>query len=261
MIENMIDNKVVKTELCNINELRELQGEIKKLPRKSREKLRRSILENGIIAPLFVWENANGEKRILDGHQRKKVLVELSKEGKFDGTVPVVFIRAETEVEAKKYLLHITSQYGKFEHSEVVRFLEELNFGIEPFELPTGQITIRDFGWYAQTVQPPVYQITGKKPALTSLYDEKKVINLLAKIEGSTITEGEKNFLKAAATRFYEFRFDFIAEYYAHATEEMQRLMEELCLVIIDYNKAIEKGYVKLFESVKARMREEYGSD
>ncbi len=42
------------------------------------------------------------------------------------------------------------------------------------------------------------------------------------------------------------FDYHLIADYYSHSGEEMQDLMERLALVIIDFEKAIENGYVKL---------------
>jgi hypothetical protein len=46
-----------------------------------------------------------------------------------------------------------------------------------------------------------------------------------------------------------EFNYKNVAEYYAHSEKEVQELMEDSALVIIDYNKAIELGFVKLFET------------
>ena len=62
----------------------------------------------------------------------------------------------------------------------------------------------------------------------------------------ATISERERNFLKLAATRFVAFNYDCIADYYASASKEMQEAMESLALVLIDYNRAIELGFVKL---------------
>ena len=37
-----------------------------------------------------------------------------------------------------------------------------------------------------------------------------------------------------------------IADYYAHASKEMQELMEMSALVIVDFDKAYQNGYMKL---------------
>ena len=67
--------------------------------------------------------------------------------------------------------------------------------------------------------------------------------------------EEERQFLKDAAGRHNVFNYRNIAEYYAHATPEMQRLMEKSALVIIDINNAIANGYASLFADVLDTMR------
>ena len=53
------------------------------------------------------------------------------------------------------------------------------------------------------------------------------------------------------------FNYRNIAEYYAHATPEMQRLMEKNALVIIDVDDAIANGYAKLSDDIMAMMEDE----
>ena len=69
-------------------------------------------------------------------------------------------------------------------------------------------------------------------------------------IKNSNVSDREKEFLIEAAHRHSIFNFNLIADYYAHANAEMQKLMEESALVIIDFNKAIEYGFVKLTDEI-----------
>ena len=85
--------------------------------------------------------------------------------------------------------------------------------------------------------------------ALLSLDEE------IEKAEG--ITEEERQFLKDAAGRHNVFNYRNIAEYYAHAKPEMQRLMEKSALVIIDVDNAIANGYASLFADVLDTMEDE----
>lgn len=64
-------------------------------------------------------------------------------------------------------------------------------------------------------------------------------------------------FLRAAAERHTEFSFSAIAEYYSHAPTEVQALFEASALVIVDFDAAIESGFVKLTES----LAEQFGLD
>ena len=61
-----------------------------------------------------------------------------------------------------------------------------------------------------------------------------------------------------AAYRHTKFNYKNIAEYYAHANKEMQGLMEDSALVIIDFDKAIENGYVKLSEDIANQYKTEH---
>jgi len=68
------------TELVEIDELRELQGELKELTEENYQKLRGRIAEQGFSAPLFVW--GRGKRPfIIDGHQRVRTLKRMRDEG------------------------------------------------------------------------------------------------------------------------------------------------------------------------------------
>lgn len=104
---------------------------------------------------------------------------------------------------------------------------------------------------YSHKVSTPQYLPANSKPRIEELIDETKYISLLKGINDSKLPEDEKRFLKFAATRHIIFRYDKIADYYAHSDAEMQKLMEESALVIIDFNDAILNGYVELSKEVK----------
>jgi hypothetical protein len=67
--------------------------------------------------------------------------------------------------------------------------------------------------------------------------------------------------LLLAATRHIRFDFEQIAEFYAHADPDTQQLMEESALVIIDFDKAISGGYVKLSQAMGKIYASEKGGD
>ena len=104
---------------------------------------------------------------------------------------------------------------------------------------------------YSRAVRTPQYEIKGDCPQVVELYDNAKTNQFLNHIRNANISDEEKEFLRLAAYRHVKFRYDRIAEYYAHASKEMQELMEESALVIIDIDDAIANGYVKLSEKLK----------
>jgi F0F1-type ATP synthase delta subunit len=113
---------------------------------------------------------------------------------------------------------------------------------------------------YTTKINIPQYEITGDCPALSELFDDEKTNELIEEIQQSNVTDEEKEFLLKAARRHTAFNYANIAEYYAHASEEMQGLMEKSALIIIDYKDAIRNGYVNLSAAI-LRMLEEDGGE
>lgn len=114
---------------------------------------------------------------------------------------------------------------------------------------------------YTKKVTTPVYEPTGEKPKVEDLFDIKKSDELLAAIQKADISDIDKSFLTIAAYRHIIFDYSKIAEYYAHASKEVQKLMEDSALVIIDFNKAIELGYVKLKQDIADQYLEDYDDE
>jgi hypothetical protein len=110
---------------------------------------------------------------------------------------------------------------------------------------------------YTNKVDSPTYEPVGDKPDLSELYEDGHALGLIEDIKNSKLPEKEKQFLMAAASRHIVFDYGKVANYYAHSNAEVQKLMEDSALVIIDFNKAIEQGYVKLND----RLNEIFASD
>ena len=102
---------------------------------------------------------------------------------------------------------------------------------------------------YTKKIEPPIYEPKGEKPSVESLVDLSKTETLLEEINASEIPENIKIFLRHAASRHSVFNYQMIAEYYAHSSKQIQDFMEKSALVIIDFEKAIENGFVALSDS------------
>jgi len=107
---------------------------------------------------------------------------------------------------------------------------------------------------YTRKIKSPTYEPSNKKPHLLELVDTAKTKQLIKEIEESMVEPEEKAFLIEAARRHSVFNYEKIADYYAHASVDVQHLMERSALVIIDFEKAIQLGYVRLCE----KIQEEY---
>lgn len=114
---------------------------------------------------------------------------------------------------------------------------------------------------YSSRVETPIYEPRGEQPEITELYDQSKTDQLIADIDQAEIPEEEKQFLRAAAHRHTQFNYKTIAEYYCHCSPATQRLIEDSALVIIDYDRAIELGYVKLRDDLADSFIRDHGDE
>lgn len=111
---------------------------------------------------------------------------------------------------------------------------------------------------YTQKVQIPHYEPSDQCPEISDLLDRTKADQLQDTIRKAGLPKDVANFLLDAAERFVEFRFDRIADFYAHSDENIQALMEDSALVIIDFDKAIERGFVQLLEDTDQAFAQDY---
>jgi hypothetical protein len=104
---------------------------------------------------------------------------------------------------------------------------------------------------YTKVVRGLIYKPRmANPPAVSSLYNDAKLKALLERINALQLPQDLAYFFRLAAHRFVRFRFDLIAEYYAHASEDIKQIMRELVLVIVDHNDAIEAGVLKLSKEI-----------
>ena len=112
---------------------------------------------------------------------------------------------------------------------------------------------------YSSKIEAPIYEPKNLKPHIFELVDKSKTQRLIREIDASNLDIDEKMFLIDAAKRHLVFNYEKIADYYANSSKEMQHFMERSALVIIDFDKAIQYGYVKLCDEIKKQFLEEYG--
>ena len=198
---------------------------------------------------------------VLGGNQR---LAAIRKLGMKD--IPDEWAIAATDLtpeQQKEFVLRDNVQFGDWDFeilsAEFGEFdLEEMGMDMPEIEETVPDTEKDDDNPYTKLVATPIYEITGEKPAISDLYDTDKYKSLISEIEKANIPQAEKDFLSIAAQRHIVFRYDKIAEFYAHSTPETQQLMENSALVIIDFQKAIELGYVKLVKDIAVQYGETY---
>lgn len=110
---------------------------------------------------------------------------------------------------------------------------------------------------YTNKTIAPLYDPTGTQHKPEHLCDVTRTNRLLADIELADIPDDIKGFLKLAAHRHTAFNYSKIADYYATATKEVQQLFEQSALVIIDFDQAIENGFVRLDKHVEKAFKQD----
>jgi hypothetical protein len=89
-------------------------------------------------------------------------------------------------------------------------------------------------------------------PSAIALYNSEKYQKFVDEINNEKLPNDVKNFLLLSATRFIVFDYAKIAEFYCHQDEKVQNIMEKLGLVIIDFDDAIENGFVELNNEMRS---------
>lgn len=224
------------------------------------DKVASSIQEFGFKVPIIV----DSQNVIIAGHTRFKASKKLGLK-----EVPCIVSDDLTEAQIKAFRIadNKVSELATWDEELLSLELEQLAemgydlelTGVEMDELDEllDDEDEQEDDKYTSKIDVPQYEITGECPSLDELVDCEKTDELIKAIQKSNVSEQEKDFLLKAATRHEVFDYAKIAEYYAHADEEMQALMEDSALVIIDYADAIRNGYSNLYLDISEMCEED----
>ncbi len=235
-------------------------------------------LEDDYYEPI-VWNERNGF--LVSGHLRWKVM---TAEGYTEADVVVV------DYDEPKHIARMLSankSQGQRNIAGEFGFLQELQIegldlslaGFHLDELDNLSLSSEDYehgeysdefssdsddgadgsdSMYTDKITIPTYEPTEEhSPEISEVVDLTKTEELIASIEESSVPDEVKEFLKVSAYRHTIFTYSKIAEYYAHASKEVQELMEASALVIVDFDKAIEGGFLQLSKEAMAQYSEQ----
>lgn len=218
------------------------------------DRIANSIIEFGFNNPVLCDE-AN---IILAGHGRVLAAEKLGIE-----KIPVWKIFGLTEGKKRAFriadnkLNHDTSFDENLLREELEFLINDSfdigKFGLDDFDdlIFDQNSEIENISTYSKKIKSPVYEIKGECPTEEECYSNEKQQQLIKEINKlSNIPEAMRNFLTLASYRHIKFNYQKIAEYYAHASKEVQQLMESSALIIIDFNKAIENGFVEMSKEI-----------
>jgi hypothetical protein len=201
--------------------------------------------------PLVVFTDTDGKYVVLGGNMRLKACEEIGiKE------IPIVIADEWTEEQKNEFLIKDNVGFGEWDWDTLANEwdVEQLtHWGLEmPIDL-NGKDDM-----YTSKITAPTYTPTGEKPNIFELFNDEKSKEMISEIANSNIDQETKKFLELAAMRHVVFDYGKIAEFYAQSDIETQKLMERSALIIIDFEKAIENGYVELSKKINDLYDEEY---
>lgn len=239
-----------------IKELRRLINNPRTISCEQLETLKESIVCNPdyFEARPLILSDRTGELVIIAGNQRYEASLQI---GLLE--VPTVLIPGLTEERETEIMIRDNVNNGQWDKELLdswnIDCLAEWGGDIDlNFNLSADN----EESQYTKKIEAPVYEPKrDNQPEEYTLIDWDKYDDLLQEIESSCAPCQAKEFLKMAATRHIVFDYGEIAEYYAHASKEVQELMERSALVIIDFNKAIDNGYTKLKSDIYEIMLED----
>lgn len=252
-----------------ISALEENKGQLKGLPPNPRtiEDPRFELLKESIKTspqflkynPLKIFPISERKYIIIGGNMRYLALLDLGFK-----YIPCIVFPEDTDFETlKKYVILDNSGFGAWDWNQLksadwdssqlqqwgVELPEDWNTSEVDSQAQQGETN------YSRKVVAPTYEPSGKTPTFGEMYDTTKRDALIAEIEKSNAPDEVKEFLREAARRHTVFNYEKIADYYAQAPANIQDLMERSALVIIDFDKAIEGGYITMTKDLANAYR------
>lgn len=219
-------------------------------PKQQRAALAEALDSVGWVSPIIVNRRSGF---VVDGHLRVAMALERQ-----EASVPVQYVDLDEREEGLilASLDPIAAMAGK--DSALLRELVG-GLGLDEGALrdTLAKLAGENLPEYTEKITSPIYEPSGPPPPVADLYDTSRADALNAEIDTADLPVEVHEFLSAAAARHTVFRFDRIANYYAHAPAAVQRLIEASALVIIDADQAIERGYFALHASIREAWQED----
>jgi len=237
----------MKIEFINIDELKEAEYNPRVHLKSVRKQLKKSIEKFGFVEPIVVNNSKDRKNVIIGGHFRVDVAKELGYK-----QIPCVRVEIDDLEKEKELNLRLNKNIGSFDYELLADVLpasalEEIGFSLKEIRSAEFYRENTRYNYSTKVFYEPIGLNVDLKDAIKTAETDR----LLKLISESKLSDEEKKFLSYTAYRFTEIRFDYLAEIYSKSkNEELKKIFEELLLVIIDFDKAIERGFVQIDEAI-----------
>lgn len=162
-MKKIIQIKCKGADLLPYDSLIQFQGDLKTLSKANLEKLKTRIIKRGFRFPFYIWVH-DGQNKILDGHGRDKALKSLKENGYEIPLLPVAYIFADNEKDAKETILENSSQYQEWNELELNEWLYEVDQDIkDTLRFVDKEIEKIDFNPVSKDEQGKLDELESKK--------------------------------------------------------------------------------------------------
>jgi len=234
----------------------------RRLSKKHAERLLKSWQEFGQAQTIAIGPNYE----VYDGHQRLNVL-----RAAYGDDYEVLALQCDTELDdrqrARLTALLNGAASGEWDVEQLRKLLDQefsTFFDSEDASAASRlakhirkEISLHQEHYpYVLVTSGILYEPTGRKVSVQDLFDKREYEQKLALVEQADVSDEEREFLRLAATRYVDFHFANIAEYYTRASAQFQRVAEALGLVIVDADDAIKRAIFAFDERFRNLVRD-----
>lgn len=240
-----------RTEKRLVSDLKPYPKNPRKFTKEEKKRLKESIDKFNVADPLII----NIDNTVIGGNFRLLILKEKNIK-EVDVRVPS---RKLTQKEADELNLRLNKNQGDWDISLLSNFDQDLlkNIGWTNAELD------KIFGVYktiyTNKIFVPFYEPKNFPVSVKDLFDAKEYFSLLEQVKTLDCDKELKDFFILACSRFIRFNFKNIAEYYSNLSDKkIKKVFQDLFLVVVDFDSAIERGFVDLMDSILKQIKSEY---
>lgn len=116
-----------------LEELNHFQGDLKSIDKTNFDKLKKSLIKEGLPLGFHVWIDSKKKVWVVDGSHRRLALLSLKEDGYHIPSLPCTIVDAKTKKEAAKIVMISNSHYAKMNQESISDFM--INFELQLDEL------------------------------------------------------------------------------------------------------------------------------
>lgn len=146
-LDKVIQIKCEAKSYYQLDDLNHFQGKLKSIDKDRFDKLKKSLIRDGLPIGFHVWIDKKNKVWTIDGHHRVLALKALRDDGYDIPSLPCVIVQANNKKEAAKAVLINNSKYAKINQESLSDFMIDFELNIDDLNfLDLPDLNMDDFG-------------------------------------------------------------------------------------------------------------------